>query len=110
MGKPDLSSLPYVIEQNSLNFLNSLPERESVKWRELYSTADPNAIELISHMILYNPNDRFTTLQCLSSNYLTSLDQGVGNENTCDRIFDWAFDNIELTREGLTQALYNEAY
>ena len=43
-----------------MNLIKKLPKREKVKWGDLFPNANKDAIDLLSHMLVYNPRDRWT--------------------------------------------------
>jgi serine/threonine protein kinase len=108
LGTPEPESTPYKIEENTLKFIKSLPQRAPTKWETLFPKANPLGLDLLEKMLCYNPTVRFTVEQCLKHPYFDNMNK----ENTlirCNDVFDWSFDNMELKTSVLQKAIYNEA-
>jgi mitogen-activated protein kinase 1/3 len=50
-------------------YIRSLPKRNKQSWASLYPKANPVALDLLAKMLVFNPNKRFTTDQCLEHPY-----------------------------------------
>lgn len=55
----------------------------------MYPKANPVALDLLSHMLTFNPDDRYTVEECLKHPYFESLVGEDEEEPICDRVFDW---------------------
>jgi mitogen-activated protein kinase 1/3 len=59
-------------------------------------------------MLVINPNKRYNVEECLNHPYL----EGMFNSEeiiTSETLFDWSFDDIELTKENLQSMIYEES-
>lgn len=52
--------------------IKNLPKREKVNWNDLFPNKNKDAIDLLDHMLVYNPNERFTAEQCLNHPYFAN--------------------------------------
>lgn len=59
-------------------------------------------------MLTFSPYQRYTVEQCLAHPYFESL-HSKDDEPVCDQYFDWTWDKMDLKREVLQQAVYDEA-
>ena len=59
-------------------------------------------------MLVFNPNKRYNVNECLAHPYFVDLHNN-DEEPICSKVFDWSFDDIELTKENLQNLIYDEA-
>ena len=57
---------------------------------------------------MFNPEKRLTVEECLAHEYLKDL-HSPEEEPICEELFDWSFDNFELTKDTLQTMVYDEA-
>jgi len=74
----------------------------------LFPKQNPIALDLLSKMLVFNPNKRYTIEQCISHPYFEGL-HNPEEEPICEEPFDWTFDEVELTKENLQNMIYEEA-
>jgi mitogen-activated protein kinase 1/3 len=97
-----------------------LPKRNKQSWSSLYSKANPVALDLLSKMLVFNPNKRYTIKQCLAHPYFEGSlflykfnpMSGLHNEAAeplADCPFDWSFDNFEPTKTILQDMVFEES-
>ncbi len=58
LGTPEQDDLPYRVEDKTMQYIKSLPKRAKLNWTDLFSNANPLAIDLLSKMLIYNPSKR----------------------------------------------------
>jgi len=63
----------YIGNENAIKYIKSLPKRSKQSWLSLYPKANPLALDLLSHMLTFNPNVRFSVEECLAHPYFESL-------------------------------------
>lgn len=51
-------------------------------------------------MLTFNPDDRYTIEECLAHPYFEGL-HNPEDEPTSPELFDWSWDDFELTKERL---------
>jgi len=64
----------------------------------LYPKANPLALDLVSKMLTFNPDRRYTVEECLAHAYFESL-HNPDEEPVCEKVFDWSWDNFEPTKD-----------
>ena len=65
-------------------------------------------MNLLSKMLIFNPEKRYTVKQCLKHPYF----EGLHNEEAepeAEEGFDWTWDNFEPTKEMLQKMVWNES-
>ncbi|KAL4467003.1 hypothetical protein ABPG74_010600 [Tetrahymena malaccensis] len=108
LGTPTPEELSYITNEGALKYLKSLPKRTKQSWENLYPNANLVGLDLLSKMLTFNPNDRYTIEECLAHPYFEGL-HNPEDEPTCPEVFDWAWDDFELTKERLQGMVYDEA-
>lgn len=108
LGTPTYDDLSYICNEQALMFVKSLPKRSKQSWQSLYPKSNPLALDLLSKMLTFNPNKRYTVEQCLAHPYFDEL-HSLDDEPTCDAPFDWSFDNFKPTKDLLQEMVYDEA-
>lgn len=105
-----------------MRYIKQLPAREKIPFTELFPSANPLAIDLLSKMLVFNPDKRYfikninlliiyyiifiyryTAEQCLQHEYFSKDNI---NLKTCEGKFDWEFDNIPLKKELIQKEMY----
>jgi len=107
-GTPSAEDLEFIGDEAALKYIKSRPRRTKQNWKDLYPKANPMALDLLSKMLMFNPEKRLTVEECLAHDYLKEL-HSPDEEPVCEELFDWSFDNFELTKETLQTMVYEEA-
>jgi len=76
LGTPSDDDLAFMTNEQAVAFLRSLPLRPGKRWEELFPDVSPQAAELLSMMLTFNPADRCTMEDALMSRYLAPLRLG----------------------------------
>lgn len=110
MGTPDLSKLSYKIDVMTNGYLLQMPKRQKQDWRSIFlNQTNPLAFELLDKMLQYDPLDRFSALECLNHPYFSKFHTGEREVYTrCGREFDWGFDQVQLEKEVMREAILRE--
>jgi len=85
-----------------------LPKKKPKDFKVLFPDAKPLALDLLSKMLVFNPNKRATIEQCIAHPYFEGL-HDPGEEPLSDKQFDWSFDDLKLTKENLQKMTYEES-
>ncbi|KAM3136858.1 hypothetical protein pb186bvf_011117 [Paramecium bursaria] len=108
LGKPKPEDTPYQVDKVIMDYIEKMEDREAIKWIDIFPFANPLALDLLQHMLVYNPNKRFNIKQCIEHEYFkTHLENHPPKK--CEEVFDWTFDSIELKEKLIRQELYKEA-
>lgn len=108
LGTPTEEDIAYIGNESALKYLNSLPHRPKPNWSALFPKASPQALDLLGKMLAFNPDRRLTVQECLSHPYFEDL-RDAAEETTCEKPFDWSWDNFTPTKEILQKMVYDEA-
>lgn len=100
--------MEFIGDEAALKYIKSRPRRTKQNWKDLYPKANPAALDLLSKMLMFNPEKRLTVEECLAHEYLKEL-HSPDEEPPCEQLFDWSFDNFELTKDTLQTMVYEEA-
>ena len=107
-GTPSGEDLNFIGDESALKYIKSRPKRNKQSWASMYPKASKSAIDLLSKMLVFNPEKRLTVEECLAHEYLQEL-HSPDEEPLSEELFDWSFDNFELTKDKLQTMVYQEA-
>lgn len=60
LGTPSPDEMAYIGNENALKYIKSLPKRSKQSWQNLYPKANTQCLDLLSKMLTFNPEKRFT--------------------------------------------------
>lgn len=78
--------------EKAKTYLKGLPHRQQRNLRSLFPTASPQALDLLSKMLKFDPTERITVDEALEHPYLESL-HDVDDEPSAE-VFDFTFENL----------------
>lgn len=67
--------------------------------------ANPQALDLLDHMLVYDPKARYTAEECLNHPFLSDFKNRP--KSKCKEVFDFSFDKIELDIDKLRKAIFD---
>ena len=108
LGSPSNSDLEFVTKKEARNFVLNLQKKKPKPFNVLYPKANPLALDLLSKMLIFNPNKRITIEECIKHEYFKGL-HDPGEEPLSDKVFDWSFDDLKLTKENLQKMVFEES-
>jgi len=79
----------------TLRFVQSLPKRERQPLKNKFKNADPQAIDLLERMLVFDPRTRVRAGDALADPYL-SLYHDPTDEPVAEEKFDWSFNDADL--------------
>jgi len=87
--------------------VQSLPKRERIPFQQKLRTSDPDAINLLEKMLVFDPRKRIDATQSLAHEYVAPYhdptDEPVANEK-----FDWSFNDADLPVDTWKVMMYSE--
>ena len=87
--------------------MQSLPKRERIPFQQKLRTSDPDAINLLEKMLVFDPRKRIDATQSLAHEYVAPYhdptDEPVANEK-----FDWSFNDADLPVDTWKVMMYSE--
>lgn len=109
IGSPSAEDVNFITNIDAKEFvLEKLAKRTKQPFSQLFPKANPVALDLLSKMLIFNPNKRYTIEQCISHPYFELL-HSAEDEPISAEPFDWGFDDIELSKDILQSLIYDES-
>lgn len=108
LGTPTSEDLEFITNTQAREFVMKISKHSKKKWDNLFPGASPLALDLLSKMLVFNPNKRITIEECIAHEYFEGR-HDPDDEPLCKEPFDWSFDDIELTKENLQSMVYDES-
>lgn len=108
LGSPTQTDLEFVTKKEAREFVMKLPKKKGKPYNVLFPNANPLALDLLAKMLVFNPNKRATIEDCIAHEYFKGL-HDPGEEPLAEKIFDWSFDDLKLTKENLQKMVYEES-
>ncbi|ODQ80198.1 hypothetical protein BABINDRAFT_35864 [Babjeviella inositovora NRRL Y-12698] len=109
LGSPPADVIDTICSENTLKFVQSLPHKEPVPFAEYFASneMEPEAIDLLAKMLVFDPKKRISAEEALSHPYLQPyhdpLDEPVAGEK-----FDWSFNDADLPVDTWRVMMYSE--
>ncbi|KAF8899290.1 mitogen-activated protein kinase protein [Infundibulicybe gibba] len=97
LGTPPDDVIETICSENTLRFVQSLPKRERVPFSQKLHTSDPDALDLLEKMLVFDPRKRIDATESLAHEY------PVAGE-----IFDWSFNDADLPVDTWKVMMYAE--
>ncbi|KAL7754468.1 MAPK protein hog1 [Sorochytrium milnesiophthora] len=98
LGSPPEDVVQTICSENTLRFVKSLPEREKVPFSQRFPECDPQALDLLEKMLVFDPRKRIKAGESLAHPYL-AMYHDPADEPVAETPFDWSFTDHELTVE-----------
>ncbi|OCH93660.1 Pkinase-domain-containing protein [Obba rivulosa] len=108
LGTPNGESVRRIASHKAYAYIESLPLKKTVPFSKLMPSADPQALDLLTKMLTFDPSVRLTVAEALEHPYLSSY-HDVIDEPECPQKFDkWhEIEKLE-TLEQFRDAIYDE--
>ena len=107
LGTPSEEDLASISNAQAVQFLRTLPVKPRKPWSEIFPSADPKALELLSRMLIFNPAKRCSMEDALNSEYLAPLHQNRALPAT-EEHFSFGFETPSVTQEELRELIWKE--
>lgn len=110
LGTPSAPTLAKVASDRVRNHFQSLPPQARQPLEDLFPSADPNALSLLSKLLAFDPADRPTALEALAHPYFENFYE-PGAEATAAPIprEEFAFENRRLNAAQMRRLILEEA-
>jgi p38 MAP kinase len=82
----------------TLKFVQSLPHRERIPFSERFKGVDPDAIDLLERMLVFDPQKRVTAAEALAHPYLAEY-HDPEDEPVAAARFDWSMTDADLSHK-----------
>jgi len=107
LGTPPDEVISTICSENTLRFVQSLPKRKRVNFREHFPNTDPEALDLLDKMLVFDLNTRITAAQALAHPYLAPY-HNPADEPEAEEVFDWSFNDADLPINTWKVMMYSE--
>jgi mitogen-activated protein kinase 1/3 len=95
--------------KKSRDFVSSLPHKPKIPFARIFPKASPLACDLLSRLLVFDPEQRYTVEQALRHPYLEEL-HCEDDEPVCDTFDfqDFYFEYLKTTKDDLRSLIYQE--
>lgn len=108
LGSPPPDVIGTICLENTLRFVQSLPAREPIPFSERFaSQLEPDAIDLLEKMLVFDPKKRISAVDALSHPYMEPYHDPT-DEPACETKFDWSFNDADLPVDKWRVMMYSE--
>ncbi|KAF7966105.1 hypothetical protein HWV62_10210 [Athelia sp. TMB] len=106
LGTPSEDTMRRVGSPRAQDYIRSLPIKPKVPFSTLFPHANPHAIDLLSHMLCFDPAKRISCDEALRHPYLQAW-HNPADEPICHKKFDFGFEE-EDEFEGMKKLIVEE--
>lgn len=107
LGTPPDDVIATICSENTLRFVQSLPKRERVPFAQKFRTQDPVALDLLEHMLVFDPRKRINAAESLAHEYVSPY-HDPSDEPVAAEQFDWSFNDADLPVDTWKVMMYSE--
>ncbi|XP_067285495.1 mitogen-activated protein kinase 7 [Pseudorasbora parva] len=107
LGTPPESIIGSIGSDRVRSYVRSLPSKAPEPLAALYPQAEPNALDLLSAMLRFDPRERVSACQALEHPYLSKY-HDTDDEPVCVPAFDFEFDRQPMGKEQIKEAILKE--
>ncbi|KAJ6518676.1 kinase-like protein [Mycena sanguinolenta] len=108
LGSPEETVLQKIASEKARTYVRSLPISKKKPFTKILPSADLQAIELLSHMLTFDPDQRFTVAEALEHPWLSGYHEPE-EEPECSEVYEkWKAIEELKTLDEFRVALWNE--
>jgi serine/threonine protein kinase len=109
IGSPSVEEIERVPNPRAREQLRRMPRRRSRPFEQVFSDADPQAVDLLRTMLVFDPSRRSTVEQALAHPYFAGL-HFEDDEPSCPPVsrFDFDFERSQPSINDLKLLIYEE--
>lgn len=109
VGSPTDEDLESISNVRANAYLKKLPKKKKIPWEKTFPKANPQAIDLLDKMLLFDPKQRITVEDALRHPYLEELALPE-TETKCHTQFDFSFEDDLHTKEDIQDHMWEEIF
>ena len=98
LGSQDVNDLNFISNPSAKNFVMQFKNIPKKDFKKILNCENPNAVDLVEKMLVFNPEKRYSIEQCLNHPYLKNMREGIE-----DPIFDGKL-NIDFEDKKITMS------
>ena len=113
---PSRDRREYRIEKDALKFLESLPVVTDVALKKKCRKGTPEALDLLSHLLRFNPSERYSVHEALAHPYFDGIEDDWGHiadlpQTQKDRaVFRFEFESKSFDLKALRELIKDEVH
>ncbi|KAL2822191.1 kinase-like domain-containing protein [Aspergillus cavernicola] len=107
LGNPPDEVVDRITTNNTRRVVKLMEKRNPQLLKEIFSSADDEAINFLERLLVFDPDQRFSAEQGLKHPYMAPYHDPT-DEPTAAAKFDWSFNDAELPKETLKIMIYSE--
>ena len=108
IGNPKTSSVAHIQNDQAIRFLRSLPKSKHADFSEMYKEASPGAIDLLRHLLVFEPSGRYTAAEALKHNWFTDVNYPWEIPEVDVGCIDVTFETQKLSKTELHRIVNDE--
>ncbi|EQC39018.1 CMGC/MAPK protein kinase [Saprolegnia diclina VS20] len=108
MGTPKQEEIEFVKNAKALRFLTKLPIYKATKLDEAFPSANPEAVDLLKQMLVFNPEKRISVLDALQHPYLQAFYDPADIHASPPFDFEFDIPDEKLTKDALVDLLLED--
>lgn len=98
LGSPEQDVIETICSENTLKFVRSLPVQQKIPFSQRFKGVEPEAIDLLEKMLVFDPRKRITAKEALKHPYIECY-HDENDEPEAMAKFDWSFSDADLPIE-----------
>lgn len=109
VGNPPKEVVDQIHNPKNKEFIESFPKTKGKDFKTLFKGANPDAIDLLQKLLIFDPKKRITIEEALEHPYMSQL-HFKDDEPTTDLVsaFDFDFELYSLKKEEFKDLIYEE--
>ena len=96
LGTQDIKDLDFISNSSAKNFVMQFQGIPKKDFNKILKSKNPNAVDLVEKMLVFNPEKRYSIKQCLNHPYLKNMREGIE-----DPVFNGKL-NLEFDDKNIT--------
>mmetsp|Transcript_21413 Transcript_21413/g.46684 ORF Transcript_21413/g.46684 Transcript_21413/m.46684 type:complete len:377 (+) Transcript_21413:208-1338(+) len=107
LGTPTEADLAFVTSEKAKRFMRGQKFTARVPFASIYPRANPQAVDLLEKMLVFDPAKRITVTDALAHPYMASL-ANPEDEPECSTAFAFEHEAVDLSKQMLQELIWKE--
>eukprot|EP01137_Pigoraptor_chileana_P008898 Opistho-2@56377 len=109
VGTPDERTIKNIESETARAYVMSMPKHKKVPFTQIFPGGNPDAIDLLEKMLIFEPANRITASQALAHRYFATL-HDPDDEPISATSFDDPFEGAELPADQWKENVWKEIH